>query len=136
MKSRETKLGAALREVAPPTARSSQDFWEDFRARAALVPQAAPHRAAPPVGRWLFVVGSAAALVVAVSAVSRLLTDPAGEGQQIASVPSLPTTVSGALSRVDDVQVFQDDASVMVFEDSENGGTVVFVEASPPSNHT
>ena len=135
MNSRETKLGAALREVAPPTARSSEDFWDDFRARAALVPQAAPHRAAPPVGRWLFAVGSAAALVVAVFAISRLLPGPAGEGR-IANVPSLPNTVSGALSQVEDVQVFQDDASVMVFEDSENGGTVVFVEASPPSNHT
>ncbi|MBT3289062.1 MAG: hypothetical protein HN849_31115 [Victivallales bacterium] len=134
MKASETKLRAALREVAPPTARSSQDFWEDFRARAALVPQAAPHRAAPPVGRWLFAVGAAAALIVAAFTISRLLPDPAA--RQIANVPSPPPPVSGALSQVEDVQVFEDDASVMVFEDSENGGTVVFVEASPPSNHT
>jgi len=42
---RRLDLGELLRATAPVPVRPAADFWEDFRARAALVPQAEPARA-------------------------------------------------------------------------------------------
>jgi hypothetical protein len=134
MKTDKSKLNAALRAVSPVKPREAGDFWEDFRARATLVPQEKPVRRAIPRNAWLVPL-AAAALALVIVAVGHLLPHPDGTG--VAEKPTAkPTQVaSRSLSKVEDVQVFVDNASVTVFEDSKNGGTVVFVESAPTPNH-
>lgn len=131
---RKAELGELLRTAAPVPERPATDFWEDFRARAALVPQATPSRTAAPTGRWLLAAASLAAAVVLVFAIA---LPRSGNNDNSLAVASLPTPAkNGRLSRIEDVQVFVDNASVTIIEDSENGGTVVFVEAAPQPNRT
>ncbi len=131
---RKTNLGELLRTTARVPERPAADFWEDFRARATLVPQAVPSRTAAPTGRWLLAAASLAAAVMLIFAIA---LPRSGSNDGSLAVASLPTPAkNGRLSRIEEVQVFLDNASVTIIEDSENGGTVVFVEAAPQPNRT
>lgn len=127
-------LGELLRTATPVPERPAADFWEDFRARAALVPQAEPIRATSPATRWLVATAALAAIVMLVFAVAQFRPEADRGSVLVAKLP--PPAQTGGLSRVEDVQVFLDNASVTIIEDRENGGTVVFVEAAPLPNRT
>ena len=136
MKTSKTRLDAALRSMSPGKPRAADDFWEDFRARASLVPQAKPE-ARPVFARPWALALAAAALAMVIFAVGQLLPDTTDQGGIAKTAPATPPQLASAkLSRVEDVQVFLDNASVTVFEDNENGGTVVFVESIALPNHT
>jgi hypothetical protein len=134
MKTDKSQLKTALRSVSAVKSRPAGDFWDDFRARAKLIPQQQPTTRPIPRSAWLVPL-AAAALAVVVIAVGHLLPQPDAGG--VAAKPATKSTqvASTALSKVEDVQVFVDNASVTVFEDSKNGGTVVFVESAPVPNH-
>jgi len=128
---RKPNLGELLRLASPPPERPAAEFWEDFRARARLVPQIADREAAPVFARWRFA-AALAALVIALFALVQLLPTDNGGGQRLAALP--PPSPDGPLSRIEDVQIFLDHANVTIIEDSANGGTVVFVETIPQNN--
>ena len=131
---RKLDLGELLRTATPVPERPAADFWEDFRARASLVPQATPSRTTAPAVRWLVATAALAAIVMLVFAVAQLRPEVDNSSLLVAKLP--PPARTDGLSRIEDVQVFLDNASVTIIEDSENGGTVVFVEAAPQPNQT
>jgi hypothetical protein len=135
MKTTKTQLKNAFGAMTPASSRPAEDFWEDFKARASLVPQTRT-AARPLIARSWAMAVAAAALVALVAVVGQLLPDAPESGVAQGGSAAPPQLVaSSRLSHVEDVQVFVDNASVTVFEDNENGGTVVFVESLPVSNH-
>jgi negative regulator of sigma E activity len=124
---RHVPLREALRQAASlPEPRPAQEFWQDFRARAALTMQEVPERV---VGsrlaslRWAV---AAAALLVLVCGVALLVRSGAGTTR----VAQAPVPKPAGLSTVEEVEVFSEYSSVMIVEDSENGGTVIWVASA------
>jgi|GEM_PF-1650969 len=129
---RHRPLGQALRQAAPlPEPRPAAEFWQDFRARSALTLQEAPDRVAV-VGvrltslRW--VVATAAVLVLLASVSVFLRTGPVPP--QVAQAPTATATTTTDLSTVQELEVFSEYSSVMIIEDAENGGTVIWVASA------
>ena len=126
---RELKRLLEDQQRIPPMT-DATEFWAKFRARAELVPQVEPSapgrdqaRAFWP--RWgLAGVTVATLLLLMLTIEMPLWRGPDGAERQ-------------ALSKVDQVDVFVDYASMMIVEDSENGGTLVWLaglEAREPNN--
>lgn len=133
----KTRYGSRLRETLSqvsslPPPRPCEEFWEDFRARAALTFQEAPGRAAAAGSRlasWRWAL-AAAALVVMLAAAVTFLRPPAGPVQVAVALPAS----SPALSTVQEVEVFSDYSSVMILEDSQNGGTLILIASARQGN--
>lgn len=127
----ETTLRQALRQAAAlPEARPAESFWQDFRAHAALTHQesAATSRRAAGIGLLRpWAVGALGAMVFA-GLVWAWLQSAVTPGR-LAQAPDPATT---ALSKVEEVEVFSDYSSVMIVEDVEHGGTVIWVASSTP----
>lgn len=130
---RDRALRKALCEASSlPEPRPAAAFWQDFRARASLTVQQSPERAAvvPADGmlswRWA---GAALVLLLLVSAVVALHPWARPGPVQVATVP-LPVAPPAALSKVEEVEVLSDYSSVMIVEDAENGGTVIWVASA------
>ena len=101
-----------------PAPRPAEEFWQEFRSRASLVPQAEPAPRASGWGaawwRWAATGGLAAAAVVLILVAS--LHPPA-------STPGADVV----LSKVEQVDVHVEYDSMMIVEDSQHGGTVVWI---------
>jgi hypothetical protein len=126
---RDRGLREALSQAAPlPQPRPAEEFWREFRARTALTMQTAPAPDVADIGlrltSWRWAAAAAALLVVLGGAVA-LLRTPA-QAVRVASVP-VAAAATSALSKVEEVEVFSDYSSVMIVEDIENGGTVIWV---------
>ena len=125
-------LPAALREAASlPAPRPAAEFWQDFRIRAAQAGTApvaadpAPEVTIPPgfrAWRW----AAAMVLLISLAATLRLARPP------VARAALEPAAVSSDLSKVEEVEVFSEYSSVMIMEDLENGGTVIWVASATP----
>jgi len=126
---RSVPLRQALRAAAPlPDPRPATDFWQDFRARSALTMQEAPERVAVVGARltsWRWLAATAALLVVLASLGVFLRTGPGPSPIAQAPAPA-PTN----LSTVQELEVFSEYSSVMILEDVENGGTVIWVASA------
>jgi hypothetical protein len=132
---RDRALAEALAKAAAlPEPRSAEAFWQDFRARASLTVQETPATAAVHAGalfslRWASV---AAALLVVVGALTYL--QPWARQTQVAerapAVPAAPSAQPALLSKVEEVDVLSEYSSVMIVEDAENGGTVIWVASA------
>lgn len=127
----ETALRQALRQAAPlPAARPAESFWQDFWARAALTHQESAAAARQPAGVGLlrpWAVGALGAVVFA-GLVWAWLQSAVTPGR----LAQAPTPASTALSKVEEVEVFSEYSSVMIVEDIEHGGTVIWVASSTP----
>jgi hypothetical protein len=114
-----------LREQVPqPEAPARERFWADFRARASLVPQQSAGGLTVGRSRWrspVYAVLSAAAAVVVAVAVFR------GSG-------SSAVQPSAKLSKVSELDVYMDYSSVMIVEDQQNRGTVIWMASADLSN--
>lgn len=128
---RETPLRNALRQAAAlPESRSAAAFWLGFRARAALTMQAAPETPAVVGGlalsrHWAL---AAAALLLVLGLGYAFLRPPAAP----AEIARAPVAAPPALSTIEEVEVFSEYSSVMIVEDIENGGTVIWVASAAP----
>jgi hypothetical protein len=124
----ELKQLLAGQQRIPPMA-DADEFWARFRARAELVPQAEPSPAAHGLGtalwpRWALAGVTVAALILLMLTIELPLRRSSGR------------QALQALSKVDQVDVFVDYASMMIVEDSENGGTLVWlagIDAEAPN---
>lgn len=119
MKMTHKQLRTGLRQIAePPPPRDRDEFWQDFRVRAALVPQQQVSirrsRSGISIGLWGALAGGGAVLVAAALAISSLVTQ------------HNETSLAG-VSRVEEIDVFADCSSVLVFEDTDNRGTLVWL---------
>lgn len=127
----ETTLRQALRQAAAlPAARPAESFWQDFRARSALTHQAEPAPARQAAGVGLlrpWAVGALGAMVFA-GLVWAWLQSAVPSGR----LAQAPAPASTALSKVEEVEVFSEYSSVMIVEDIEHGGTVIWVASSAP----
>lgn len=114
-----TELCRALRDVERvPEPSPADDFWRRFRARADLIPaegRAGRRRTRPALWpRWVL----GAATVLALAAIflsielSQLFSEPGHDAR---------------LSRIDEVNVFMEHRSVMIMNDPEHGGTLLWV---------
>jgi len=114
------QIRATLREQCqPPPLRSADEFWADFRARQQLVPQIADDPLAVPprfAVSWLpALTGLAIVALVAVLFTKNLHTPP-------------PTPVQAArLSEVEEVEVMVEYGGLMIMQDAESRGTLVWV---------
>lgn len=128
---RETPLRNALRQAAAlPESRPAAAFWLDFRARAALTMQTAPEPAAVVGGSALFRhwALAIAALLVVLGLGYAFLRPPATSVE----IAQAPVAALPALSTIEEVEVFSEYSSVMIVEDIENGGTVIWVASAAP----
>mgnify|MGYP006275680451 CR=1 FL=1 len=109
-------INTAIRELQqPPPMRNSDKFWNEFKARAAITPQtgtgtAAPRRKITWPRAVSIITGLAVLLVLAVLFLPR-------DGNH-------DTT---QLSEVEEIDISVDYSGVMVMQDAQNGGTVVWV---------
>jgi len=128
---RDTPLRQALRQAAAlPEPRPADTFWQDFKARTALTGQETPGRLVVVGGSLLsrhWVLAAAAALVVVGLAFA--LLRPTAAPLQTAQ---MQTPQAPALSSVQEVEVLSEYSSVMIVEDIENGGTVIWVASAGP----
>ena len=112
---------------AAPETRPAKTFWQDFRARASLTVQGvttvAEDNAAHSLAWRPWASVAAAVIVLCTFFVLRQPVETT-----IASNP--PPVAPAGLSKVDEVEVFSDYSSVLIVEDIENGGTVIWVAAA------
>jgi hypothetical protein len=116
---------ALCESAALPEPRPAAAFWQDFRARASLTVQQAPVATASRDGALLSLRWASAAaglLLVVGTAVTTL--HPWARHLQLAEIPAVHPTV---LSQVEEVDVLSEYSSVMIVEDVQNGGTVIWV---------
>ena len=114
---RYTEIAQALRKQAacpPPLDRGI--FWDRFKARTEFVPQQTGP--AEKVGRspWGFAAVAAAAAAAVIVAVAVI------RGPAAASHPQL--------SKVSELDVYMDYSSVLIVEDRENRGTVIWLASA------
>ena len=116
------KLREALADACVlPAPRSSRRFWDDFRARAELtVQESAARPRAVGVPGYVRPLGACLAAAAAVLAAISLLLPGGGNGG------------APVLSKVDRVDVFVECDSVMIVEDTENRGTVIWLASAEP----
>ncbi|MDX9979122.1 MAG: hypothetical protein RBU25_03645 [Lentisphaeria bacterium] len=131
---RKSNLGELLRLAAPTPERPAADFWADFQARASLVPQAAGRDEPSPYPARRGFATALAALAIALIVLAQFLPTGGKDQPLLAALP--PPPPGETLSRIEDVQIFLDHASITIIEDSANGGTVVFVETPPQPERT
>ena len=122
-------LRDALKQAdSPPPLRDKQEFWSDFRARAALVNREATAAIAERSRRRALVlttVGATAVALVVLLAILPALDAPNGPAAADAS----------RLSDVESVTVEVDYDTLMIVEDKENGGTLIWMDGlqtNPP----
>lgn len=116
MNDKKKSLGKALKAAEPvPPVRTDDDFWTEFKARAAHVPQdgwrlvPAPHFV---VQTWLR--AAAAVVILAVSGFLSITLMDRSEN-------------TGKVSNVQAVDVFMEYSSIVILEDSDHGGTFVWI---------
>lgn len=126
---RERALRKALCEASSlPEPRPAAAFWQDFRARASLtVQQSSEAAAVAPAGSLLSLRWASAALLLLLVVSAAVALHPWARPVQVATVPVPP---AAALSKVEEVEVLSDYSSVMIVEDAENGGTVIWVASA------
>jgi hypothetical protein len=129
---RNRALKKALCDAATlPQPRPATAFWQDFRARASLTVQQAPEAATAPGGTLLSLRWASAALVLLLGlGAAALYLHPRLEPVQVAVAPAAPPRPAlppSILSKVEEVEVLSEYSSVMIVEDAENGGTLIWV---------
>jgi hypothetical protein len=132
---RDRALRKALYEASSlPAPRPAAAFWQDFRARASLTVQQAAEPAPARGGAALSLRWAAAALALLLLVAAIATLRPSISPRQVAAVVVAPPPAE--LSKVEEVEVLSDYSSVMIVEDAENGGTVIWVAsadtAAPP----
>ncbi len=121
--------------AAPPPA---ENFWADFRNRAAALPRTPAAvrevRARPPAVRRAPVWALAALLVllgigagVIFGLARQRSAGAAGQGRTVAAVPAGPAA-NAALSSVNAVDVRVDYDSVIIMNDASHGTTLVWID--------
>jgi hypothetical protein len=120
------QLRELLRQhAALPELRARDEFWSDFRARAALRPPQHPEAVAVGWLGWLNGVRLRLAVAALAVLVALCLVLDAWHGAR----PGAST--STVLSSVDEVDVLVNYGSLMILQDQENGGTVVWLTGVP-----
>lgn len=124
MKHEKTKIREALKATDhPPALRSVGDFWADFKSRAAHVPQDGVRvLPSPRVFTQARIRVAAAAAVLAVSGIVAL---------QFLDHPEN----AGKVSAVQAVDVFTDYSSLLILEDTDHGGTFVWINEDDSADH-
>lgn len=122
---------ALLEAAALPEPRPAEAFWQDFRARASLTVQQDPATAVPREGtllslRWASVTLGLLLALAAAIAYLHPWTAPLQVAGGSAVIPPPPAT----LSKVEEVDVLSEYSSVMIVEDTANGGTVIWVASA------
>ncbi len=102
----------------PPPA---EEFWADFKARASLAGRAPALSAArSPSVAWARFAWTTAAVAV----VSALLLVPLLRKPDVVSIAAVPV----GTSTVEEIEVYVPYSSVMILEDEETGGTIVWLD--------
>jgi hypothetical protein len=108
--------GHLCRQTAPPP-RAVDDFWSDFKARAALTRQDALEEAKPriPLGRrWAYASAAAMALVVL----------------GIYLLPATPV----AMTRIKALEVVAPHSGVIIMNDQSGRGTILWISGMESPN--
>ena len=109
-------------EYAAPPMPESDAFWEEFRKRAGTRTREAPVRALPRLrpAAWAPLAAAAALVLLA----TLLFFRPA---------PQRKTVAAADLSQVEAVDVYAEYSSLMIMQDRENGGTLIWLAGVQPS---